>query len=298
MSTFAEGPADRSVAAPTKLDDDAQVKDEAASHNALFWIQKALVEYFYLYDEAYGRLHGISQDEIDMVLVEQAKELGPRSQGKKLDDLQRFNEIMDHFQGGSNRTLYFKMSELLTTCAGARRRVSEAISFRLSHQSNVILGSPSCDLSAHVDTSTGRPIKYSIYQFPIHQFDYHDTDWQFTLGTFGVMWEPLPGAKPRAVMGPLCTSSRGDNWIDDGTLALTQNSSRKIVICAANQRPTRAKVWGSKVWRWHAGTDRTSERVHQAAYRLVQSGRLHNFWVIAEPCVVDIETGWPVLQSG
>lgn len=295
MSTFTETSPRSSVAAPQTLDDDAQVKEEAAAHNLRFWLEKGLVEYFYLYDEAYGKLHGISQEEIDMVLIEQAKEIGPESQGKKLDEMQRFSEVMDHFQGGSSRTMYFKMSELLTTCAGARRRVSEAIRFRLLHHSDVILGSPSCDLPTHVDTSTGKPIKYSIYQFPIHQSDYgnHDTDWQFALGTFGAMWEPLPPARPQTAVGPLCTSTRGDDWIDEGTMALTRNAPRKLDIGASQARPTRAKVWGSKVWRWHSGTDRADERVHQAAYRLVQSGRLHNFWVIAEPCIVDIDTGWP-----
>jgi hypothetical protein len=57
---------------------------------------------------------------------------------------------------------------------------------------------------------------------------------------------------------------------------------------------TRAKVWGSKIWRWHSETDRASKGAHQAAYRLVQSGKLFNFWVIAEPCIVDIGSGMPV----
>lgn len=233
-----------------------------------------------------------------MVLLEEAKELGPLSQLKTSSDMKRFYEVMDHFLGGSSRTLYFKMSELLTTCAGARRRVTEAIAFRLANHSNTILGSPSCDLATHVDMSSGTPVKYSIYQFPIKQGDYRDTDWQFALGTFGAMWEPLPPRTPRRAVGSLCMSTRGEDWIDDGTTALTCHRPRKFDIDVPQAHPTCAKVWGTKVWRWHSETDRTSERVHQAAYRLVQSGRLHTFWVIAEPCIVDIETGWPVPQSG
>jgi hypothetical protein len=294
MSTFTADSPGRSVDAPASLADNAQVKEDAAPHNVRFWVEKALVGYFYWYDELYGKLHGISQEEIDMVLLEEAKELGPLSQGKRPKDMQRFYEVMEHFQAGAKTALYFKMAELLRTCAGARRRVTEAITFRLERHLDVILGSPACDLPTHVDVRNGKPTLYSIYQFPIHQYDYHDTDWQFALGTFGAMWEPLASTAPTTSAGPICASQLGDNWIDPGTLALTRMRAPGTSDGPPPAQPRYAKVWGSKIWRWHSETDRASERVHQASFRLVQSGRLKNFWVIAEPCIVEIGSGMPV----
>jgi len=140
--------------------------------------------------------------------------------------------------------------------------------------------------------SHGKPVRYSVYQFPIHQSDYRDTDWQFALGTFGAMWEPLIPKRGNPI-GALCRSNVGDDWIDEGTMARTRNQSPQACFNVFVPRPTQAKVWGTKIWRWHSETDRASEKVHQAAYRLVQSGRLQNFWVIAQPCIVDIRTGEP-----
>jgi hypothetical protein len=295
--TFTNASVGESTDAPVSLDDDRQVKEEAQEHNAVFWIEKGLADCFYYYDEAVGQLKGFSQQEIDLQLLQQAKELAPRTQGKTSAQMQRFNEVMDHFLAGSGRTVYFKMAELLNTCGGARRRVSEAITFRLSRHLDVIFGHPSCDLSTNIDTSRGKPVKYSIYQFPIHQNDYQDTDWQFALGTFGAMWEPLrPKTNARAA-GPLCRLNVGDDWIDEGTLAQTRNKPPKDCFNMPEPRPTHAKVWGTKIWRWHSETDRPSEQVHQAAYRLVQSRRLRNFWVVALPCIVEISTGMPAREA-
>jgi hypothetical protein len=123
--------------------------------------------------------------------------------------------------------------------------------------------------------------------------DYNDTDWQFALGTFGAMWEPLRPPKQASFGYSLCRSKLGNDWIDEGTNALTRNQSPQDRICLSVPWPAYAKVWGSKIWRWHSETNRSSEVAHQAGYRLVQSGRLQNFWVIAVHCMVDISTGWP-----
>ena len=135
---------------------------------------------------------------------------------------------------------------------------------------------------------------YSVYQFPIHQSDYHDTDWQFALGTFGAMWEPLI-PKYGLPVGVLCRSNVGDDWIDEGTMALTHNNSatRKLQASCTGQS-TQAKVWGTKIWRWHSDTDRASVKVHQAAYRLVQSGMAAQISPLANR-IVDIRTGQPTL---
>lgn len=291
MATFKQG---ETTPAPKSLDDDRQVQEEMREHNLRFWIEKGLADSFYYYDETVGTIKGFSQQEIDLRLLEQAKEFGPLTQLKTSEKMQRFNEVMNNFLGGSGRTLYFKMADLLNSCAGARLRVSQAITFRLARDTDVIFGNPSCDLPTHIDMSRGKPVHYSVYQFPIHQSDYHDTDWQFALGTFGAMWEPLI-PKYGLPVGALCRSNVGDDWIDEGTMARTRNTSPQECFNLSLPRPTQAKVWGTKIWRWHSETDRASEKVHQAAYRLVQSGRLQNFWVIGQPCIVDIKTGQPTL---
>ena len=84
--------------------------------------------------------------------------------------------------------------------------------------------------------------------------------------------------------------------MDSGTMALTRNEAPATRHAPVQFKVTRAKVWGAKVWRWHSKTDRPSEQVHKAGFRLVQSGLLKNFWVIAEPCIVDIATGRPVAK--
>ena len=82
-----------------------------------------MCDYFSWYDNKYAKLFGISQEDVDLVLLEQAKAFGPLAQGKSPEDMARFDEVMEHFLAGHGRTLYFKMAELLSSCAGARRRV-------------------------------------------------------------------------------------------------------------------------------------------------------------------------------
>jgi hypothetical protein len=291
MPTFRVGTQGESTDAPISLTDDKQSKPDGVQHGLRFRIAKYLTDKVADENEKLGQERGASQTRIDLALLREAQELAPILEGRMPESMHRFNEVMHHFLSGSSRTLYFKMAELLNCCAGARDRVSEAISFRLEHHSTEMLDHPSCDLPTHVDESKGKPINYSIYQFPIHQGDYHDPDWQYALGTFGAMWEPVRPSRPTRAVGPLCRSNLGDDWIDDGTSALTCHKAPRDYYDSEPELPTKAKLWGSKIWRWHSETDRPSEKAHQAAYRLVQAGTLHNFWVIAEPCIVDISTG-------
>jgi hypothetical protein len=293
VGTFKPG---ATTPAPKNLEDDKQVREEIRDHNSAFKLLQSLAGSFYFFDQVEGKLKGLSQDEIDLRLLEQAKKYGPRTEGKSPEQMERFNEIMNYFLDGSGRTLYFKMADLLNSCLGAQHRVSEAITFRIARHADLVFGSPSCDKPTQIDYSRGKPVPYSVYQFPIHQGDYQDTDWKFSLGTFGAMWMPLI-PKRGIPAGVMCKSDVDDNWIDEGTLALIRNKSPQECFNMSVPRPTQAKVWGTKIWRWHSGTDRVSEAVHKAGYRLVQSGRLKNFWVVAEPCIVDIKTGRPVLDA-
>ncbi len=219
MGTFKRG---ETTPVQNSFGDDKQVQQDVPRHNLKSLLVSLTVGAFYYYDQAEGKLKDFSQEKIDLNLLQQAKTLGPLEQGKTSEQMPRFNEVMDSFLAGTGATLYFKMADLLNTCSGARSRVSEAITSRLARHADVIFGSPSCDLPTHVDVSRGKPIHYSVYQFPIHQLDYHDTDWQFSLGTFGAMWEPLI-PKQGMPVGVLCRSNVGDDWIDEGTMALIRN---------------------------------------------------------------------------
>ena len=134
-------------ASTKSLADDKQVQEEMREHDLRFWIEKLLALSFYYYDETVGTIKGFSQQEIDFRLLQQAKEFGPLTQLRTSEKMQRFNEVMNNFLGGSGRTLYFKMADHLNSCAGARHRVSQAISFRLARDTDLIYGNSILGLS-------------------------------------------------------------------------------------------------------------------------------------------------------
>lgn len=298
MATFKIVPPGDSVVAERQFDDDSQ--NGLTNTSNLSYV----VEAFDWLNGKFGRLAGRSQDEIDLALLRLAGDGGPSAQDlsslKAIDAVKhaipggmpRFKEVFSHFLSGSKNALQFATSELLRTCPRARRAVTEKIAMRLARHSDVILGHPACDMDNYLDMSRHKPRSYAAYWFDIAQAEYDDTDWQFALGTFRLMWEPLLPAGP--AVGPLCTSRLGDDWIDEGTLALTRHRPPAPWGQSSSARPIRARVWGAKVWRWHSQTGRASLEVHQAAYRLVQKGKLHNFWVIGEPCVINIASGFPL----
>jgi hypothetical protein len=218
-------------------------------------------------------------DDSDFALLRLARD-------EQLGDLPRALEIMDYFLSGSacrpdggRSKLVFNMSELLTACPGAREHVKDEIHVKLKRVlAKLDGGKPAAStprygfgdvyMAKWGEQDPKKLSSYSEFEFPIAQNDYQNNDWKNALGTFFCIWVPdRSGTLPRSAPPP---------------------------HAATPPPPTRAIIGGKKIWRWHSKTDRPSEAVHQAAYRLVQKGKLVNFRVEAEPCFVDIANGYPV----
>jgi len=257
-------------------------------------LEKIAMEYYAKKESINGMFKSLSQDQIDMEFIKDIhKFVNDYMRGKS--KLERYNELMNHFLSGSYNNLSFNISDLLTTNKGARIQVSDCINMRLIRHSDSLLMHPSCDTdSSFTDFNVKHPRKYGAYSFKIPQEAYKDLDWHFSLGTYTVFWEPIvKKTKHHNSATPLCSHNLGKSFIDQGTLALTKHKSPSELLLQTYDTVKYAKVWGAKIWRWHKDTWRDDKLLHQAAYRLVQSGKLNNFWVIANPCIIDVKTGLP-----
>jgi hypothetical protein len=226
-------------------------------------------------------------DDADFALLRLARD-------QELAGLPRALEIMDYFLSGSAHhprgrrgKLVFKMSSLLAKCAGARARVGDEIRKRIhdaaATSSRHRFGNVYAAQWGDKDPRK-IPWTYDEFEFSIGQGHYRDLDWQRAIGTFFCIW--VPDRSHAMAHHRVAPQYHG---------VMTATQDRKPAKSGSSAAlPTRAIVGGKKIWHWHSKTDRTSEAVHQAAYRLVKKGKLFNFRVEAEPCVIEIATGWPV----
>lgn len=238
--------------------------DEIGS--AVFTTRRAAISLVCEAVKLYASNAGESQEFSDVFLFELARaaEMSPDGRAAK---------FLEHFIFGGGEPIEFECADLVKEDAGVRRRVTSEISRLLKANAQL----------------TNRHLSGGEFFVSIRQRDFEVSDWRNALGSFGVQWEVV--ASP-PMGGSMCTSSRGGDWIDAGTNALTRHRAPDILADFYAVTPKKVRIYGANEYKWHPAANRVTQCVHQAGDRLTRS-RMHsmNFWMIAKPCTIDLETG-------
>jgi hypothetical protein len=218
--------------------------------------------------DIYAKKYGEPQAAADIRLFKIAEVVTMKKNG-------RAASFLEHFLYGDGSPIEFDLALLLRESAAVRTLISKTITSRLQANPELVNR-----------TMSGGP-----FEFPIHQWDYHlaDHDWEYALGTFFIEWEVDASKSPQSSSSPQ-SSRPGGTVAKTGMLPPTSFSIPSL--------PEHAKIYGAKEYHWHDKTQRVTECLHQAGYRLAAAGVAKNFWMIAKPCVIQISTGWPVDKSG
>lgn len=219
--------------------------------------------------EHYAKAEGVSQDVADILVLELAKHIKMRPEG-------RAAKYLDHFLFGDGTAMEFDCAVLLREDAGVRERVRSEVRRRLS--ANPALAT---------QRMTGGP--FTVW---IRQHDFALPDWHLALGSFPMNWQPI-SSRPGADTGTMCRSGAGVDWLDTGTSARTRHLSptERITRLAI---PRKARVAGANEYKWHPTVERVTQCLHQAADRLTKSQvKSQTFWMVGRPCIVNLDTGLP-----
>lgn len=214
----------------------------------------------------YASAAGESEESADVFLFELAKavEMSPDGRAAK---------FLEHFIFGHGQPIKFECADLVEEDAGIRRRITSEISRRLTANAEL----------------THRHLSGGEFCVSIRQKDFEVPDWCLALGSYAIEWRVVNSP---ALGGSMCASSRGNDWIDPGTNALTRHRGPDTLADFYAVKPKKVRIYGANEYRWHPAANRVTQCIHQAGDRLTRS-RLHsmNFWMIAKPCTIDLDTG-------
>ena len=246
------------------------VDDGSELGSAVHGTYKAAIDLVCDAVDAYHRNTGQSKEMSDVFLFELAKAVEMEPEG-------RAAKFLDHFIFGNGEPIAFDCAQLVKDDAGVRRRITSQIRSRLLADAHL----------CHRNISGGD------FLVAIRQKDYEVGDWKNALGSFPLEWEVVD-ALECSVAGPLCVSTRGTDWLDPGTTALTRHRAPNPLGNLMFAMPKRVKVYGANEYKWHPAAKRVTQCIHQAGDRLTRSKiRSMNFWMVARPCVIDLGTGMP-----
>jgi len=248
------------------MSDDSDIGRVAKAYKEVY---KSSVDFVCDAVAAYAKSEGLSQDSADVLLLELAKYIKMRPDG-------RAAQYLDHFVFGDGSTKSFDCATLILQDAGVRERVRSEIRKRLR---------------AHPELAT-RTMSGGLFTVWIRQSDFQQADWLLALGSFPIEWQAIGPGSSRGG-GGLCSAHLGQEWLDTGTLARAKHQSPMDRISSV-ATPTRARLSGSNEYKWHPAAPRVTQCLHQAADRLAKSRvQSMNFWMVARPCTMDLHTGLP-----